>query len=75
MDAMYTIYQAKAMMQCAYEERLRYAELRRMRSAALRRSRMRGTLRRAIEEGLRYGIEPHEVEREFSVTLQQVTSR
>lgn len=72
---MYTIYQAEAMMQRAYEERLRYAELRRMRRFALRRSRMRSTLRRAIEEGLRYGIEPHEVEREFNTTLQQVTSR
>ncbi len=72
---MNTIYQAEVMMRRAYEERLQYAELRRMRSFALRRSRIRSTLRRAIEEGLRYGIEPHEVEREFSKTLQQVTSR
>ena len=72
---MYTIYQAKAMMQQAYEDHLTHAELRRMRSAALHQSRIRGTLRRAIEEGLRYGIEPHEVEREFSMTLEQVTSR
>ena len=73
--AMYTIYHAEAMMQRAYEERLRYAELRRTRRSALRRSRIRNTLRRAIEEGLRYGIEPRDVEHEFSTTLHQVTSR
>ena len=72
---MYTIYQAQAMMQHVFEERLRYAELRRMHNSALRRSRVRSTLRRAIEEGLRNGIEPHEVEHEFTATLQQVTSR
>jgi hypothetical protein len=65
--AMHTIYHA--------EERLGYAELRRIRNLALRRSRVRSTMRRAIEEGLRYGIEPHEVEREFTMTLQQVTNR
>jgi len=73
--AMYTMYQTEVVMQRVYEERLRYAELRRMRRSALRRSRIRNTLRRAIEEGLRYGIEPQEVEHEFSTTLQQVTSR
>jgi len=73
--AMYTMYQTEAMMQCAYEERLRYAELQRMLRSVLRRSRIRGALRRAIEEGLRSGIEPQEVEHEFSTTLQQVTSR
>jgi len=73
--AMHTIYHAEAMMRRVYEERLGYAELRRIRNLALRRSRVRSTLRRAIEEGLRYGIEPHEVEREFTTTLQQVTNR
>ena len=72
---MFTIYQAEAMMQHVFKERLRCAELRRMHNSALRRSRVRSTLRRAIEEGLRYGIEPHEVEHEFTATLQQVTSR
>jgi len=72
---MHTIYHAEAMMRRVYEERLGYAELRRIRNLALRRSRVRSTLRRAIEEGLRYGIEPHEVEREFTTTLQQVTNR
>lgn len=72
---MFTIYQAEAMMRCVFEERLRYAELRRTRNLALRRSRVRTTLRRAIEEGLRYGIEPQEVEREFTTTLQQVANR
>jgi hypothetical protein len=73
--AMYTTFQTEAMMQRVYEDRLRYAELQRMRRSALRRSRIRNTLRRAIEEGLRYGIEPQEVEHEFSTTLQQITSR
>jgi hypothetical protein len=72
---MYTLYQVEAMMQRTFEERLRCAELRRTRSLVLRRSRIRSSLRRAIEEGLRYGIEPHEVEREFTMTLQQVTNR
>jgi hypothetical protein len=72
---MYTIYQAEALMQLAYEERLRHAELLRMRNLALRRSRARSTLRHAIEEGLRYGIEPQEVEREFTTTLQQAANR
>ncbi len=72
---MYSIYQVELMARRVHEERLRYSELCRMRRFALRRSRMRSTLRRAIEEGLRYGIEPHEVEREFNTTLQQVTSR
>ena len=72
---MYTHYQIEDMMQRAYEERLACAELRRTRRAAFRRSRVRSTLRRAIEEGLRYGIDPHEVEREFVTTLHQVTNR
>jgi hypothetical protein len=72
---MYAIYQAEALMQLVYEERLGYAERRRMHNSVLRRSRVRSTLRRAIEEGLRYGIEPHEVEREFTTTLQQVANR
>jgi len=72
---MFTIYQAEAMMHSVFEERLRCAELRRMRNSALRRSRVRSTLRRAIKEGLRYGIEPQEVEREFTTTLQQVANR
>lgn len=72
---MFTIFQAEAMMHSVFEERLRYAELRRMRNLALRRSRVRSTLRRAIEEGLRYGIEPQEVEHEFTTTLQQVANR
>jgi hypothetical protein len=73
--AMYTTFQTEAMMRRVYEDRLRYAELQRMRRSTLRRSRIRNTLRRAIEEGLRYGIEPQEVEHEFSTTLQQITSR
>ncbi len=72
---MYTIYHAEAMMRRVYEERLRYAELRRQSNSALRRSRVRSTMRRAIETGLRYGIDPREVEREFRTTLQQVTNR
>jgi uncharacterized protein YjiS (DUF1127 family) len=72
---MYTLYQVEVMMRSAFEERLRYAELRRTYNSALRRSRVRSTLRRAINEGLRYGIEPYEVEREFTTTLQQVTGR
>ena len=72
---MYSIYQAQGMMQHVYEERLRCAELHRMCSSAMCRSRIRNTLRRAIHAGLRYGIDPREVEREFSTTLRQVTSR
>ena len=72
---MYTIYQTQGMMRRVFEEHLRYSELRRVRRTALRRSRVRSTLRRAIEAGLRYGIDPHEVEREFDMTLRQVTSR
>ena len=74
-DAMFTIYQTEAMMHSVFEERLRSAELRRMGNSALRRSRVRSTLRRAIEEGLRYGIGPQEVEHEFTTTLQQVANR
>ena len=74
-DAMFTIYQAEAMMHSVFEERLRYAELRRTHNSALRRSRVRSTLRRAIAKGLRYGIEPQEVEREFTTTLQQLANR
>ena len=72
---MFSIYQAEAMMHHVFEERLRCAELRRARNSALRRSRVRSTLRNAIEAGLRYGIEPQEVEREFTTTLQQVANR
>jgi len=72
---MYTYYQIEAMMRLAYAERLKHAELRRTRRLALRRSRVRMTLRRAIEAGLRYGIDPREVEHEFVTTLHQVTSR
>ena len=72
---MFTIYQGMAMMHSVFEERLRYAEVRRTHNSALRRSRVRSTLRRAIEEGLRYGIEPQEVEREFATTLQQVANQ
>jgi len=72
---MYSMYQVELMARRVHEERLRYSELRRTRDLALRRSRMRNTLRRAIEDGLRYGIEPHEVEREFATTLEQMTSR
>ena len=72
---MFTVYQTEAMMLQVFEERLRHAELRRTRDTALHRSRVRSTFRRTIEEGLRHGIEPHEVEREFTTTLQQVTSR
>ncbi len=72
---MYTIYLAKEMMRRTHEERLRYAALRRTRNLALRRSRVRTSMRRVIEEGIRYGIEPRDVEREFAETLQQVTSR
>jgi len=72
---MYTMYQLEVMARRVHEENLRYSELRRTRDLALRRSRVRNTLRRAIEAGLRNGIEPHEVEREFATTLEQVTSR
>jgi len=72
---MYTIYQTETMMRRLYEERLRYGELCRIREAALQRSRMRSALRRVIQAGLRYGIDPHEVEREFRTTLHDATSR
>ena len=72
---MYTMHEVEVMARRVHEERLRYSELCRKRNLALRRSRVRSTLRRAIEDGLRYGIEPHEVEREFTTTLQQVTNR
>ena len=72
---MFMMHQAEEMMRTVYTERLRHAELCRTCKSALRRSRVRSTLRRAIEEGLRYGIEPNEVEFEFTTTLQQVTSR
>jgi hypothetical protein len=72
---MYTLYQMEVMMHQVSEERLRRARLHRMYSSMLHRSRIRSSLRRAIKEGLRYGIEPHEVEREFTTTLQQVTNR
>jgi len=74
-DAMYTIYQVETMMHSVVKERLEHAELHRRYSSALRRSRARSTLRRAIQEGLRCGIEPHEVEREFTMTLQQIADR
>ncbi len=72
---MITIYQAEVMVRQVFEERLRNAELWRMCSSALRRTRVRSSLRRAIEEGLRCGIDPTEVKREFNTTLHQVTNR
>ncbi len=71
---MFTAIHAEAMHQ-VFEERLKTSEYCRMRRIALRRSRARSTLRRAIEEVLRHGVEPHEVEHEFTFTLREVTSR
>jgi len=72
---MHSIYETQLLMEQGIAERLRRSRHRREVNSALRRSRVRSTLRRAIEDGLRCGIEPHEVEREFTTTLQQVTSR
>jgi len=73
--AMYTIYQIERLMQANHQARLREAAWHRTRRQALHRSRIRNTLRRAIRDGVRYGIEPNEVEREFTMTLHQVTHR
>jgi len=72
---MFTTDHAETIMRQTYEERLRSAELCRIRNTARRRSRVRSTLQRAIEQGLRHGIQPHEVEHEFTLTLRRVTSR
>ena len=69
--AVFTPYQAELMANQAWTERLERAERARDAAIALRRARVRSTLRRAIEAGLRYGIEAHEVEREFAVTLRR----
>lgn len=72
---MYTIYQIERLMQAEHQERLREAAWYRTCCQALHRSRVRSTLRRAIRDGLRYGIDPNEVEREFAMTLHQITNR
>ncbi len=70
-----SVYQQQELMRQSFEQRLEQSARRRLRNTAERRSRVRNTLQRAIEAGLRYGIAPIEVEREFANTLQRVTGR